>query len=129
MPQGDQGHAVASLQSLQSGEMEIGRGQKLHDGSSVLQPPEEQKVASKGAGSQRLRNKQSLDYVLRTGLAGGLAGCAVRIASVHLDNMTDQCPGQDSGGPSRSRQDPLPSLQPAVRKIYWQLVRRCDSHA
>lgn len=25
----------------------------------------------------RLKNKQSLDYVLRSGLAGGIAGCAV----------------------------------------------------
>lgn len=34
-------------------------------------------VASKGSHSPKQKRKQSLDYVLRTGLAGGLAGCAV----------------------------------------------------
>ena len=29
-------------------------------------------------GAKKELNKQSFDYVLRTGLAGGLAGCAVR---------------------------------------------------
>lgn len=35
-------------------------------------------VTSMRAGSQQQKKKQSLDYVLRTGLAGGIAGCAVR---------------------------------------------------
>lgn len=34
-------------------------------------------AASKGNHSPKRKSKQSLDYVLRTGLAGGLAGCAV----------------------------------------------------
>lgn len=32
---------------------------------------------SKGSYSPKQKSRQSLDYVLRTGLAGGLAGCAV----------------------------------------------------
>ena len=31
-------------------------------------------------GATRLKDKKSLDYVLRSGLAGGIAGCAVRLS-------------------------------------------------
>lgn len=34
-------------------------------------------AASKGSHIPKQKSKQNLDYVLRTGLAGGLAGCAV----------------------------------------------------
>jgi len=35
---------------------------------------------ARGPGSvTRLKDKKSLDYVLRSGLAGGIAGCAVRL--------------------------------------------------
>lgn len=34
-------------------------------------------AASKESHSPKQKSKQNLDYVLRTGLAGGLAGCAV----------------------------------------------------
>ena len=51
-------------------------------------------IAAKGLGSQKRNNKQSLDYVLRTGLAGGLAGCAVRPSpSIHIVSLhTQQSP-------------------------------------
>lgn len=39
--------------------------------------PDEGTVASNRVGNQRHRNKQNLDYALRTGVAGGFAGCAV----------------------------------------------------
>ena len=60
---------------LQSPEYEMGEP-KLQPGARN-QSLDEGTIASKGAGRQRHRNKQNLDYVLRTGLAGGLAGCAV----------------------------------------------------
>ncbi len=44
--------------------------------SPILPYSTDTTVAVQANGSQR-RNKQNLDYVLRTGLAGGLAGCAV----------------------------------------------------
>jgi len=47
------------------------------DEKSGTQPPDRNTIAAKGAGSQKPKNKQSLDYALKTGLAGGLAGCAV----------------------------------------------------
>lgn len=34
-------------------------------------------TTSKGSHNPKKESKQRLDYVLRTGLAGGLAGCAV----------------------------------------------------
>ncbi len=47
-------------------------------------------VATRGPGQEKGKlEKRSLDYALRSGLAGGLAGCAVRhansIASTHAD--------------------------------------------
>lgn len=45
--------------------------------SATALATDERTIASERAGSQLPRNKQNLDYVLRTGLAGGLAGCAV----------------------------------------------------
>lgn len=50
--------------------------------SRTLQPPNYATVAVKSGGGQK-RDKQTLDYVLRTGLAGGLAGCAVRLEAQH----------------------------------------------
>ncbi|KAL8787282.1 MAG: hypothetical protein Q9195_007841 [Heterodermia aff. obscurata] len=44
-------------------------------------------IAAEWAGSQKPKNKQSLDYVLRTGLAGGLAGCAAKTVVAPLDRV------------------------------------------
>ncbi|KAL9023763.1 MAG: hypothetical protein Q9196_006990, partial [Gyalolechia fulgens] len=73
--------------------------QPLHNDAALLQPPQRPEmdvttrqespagrhaaprssykstVAAKPAGSHT-QNKKSLDYVLKTGLAGGMAGCA-----------------------------------------------------
>ena len=46
-------------------------------GQKNVQPSDQETIASKGAGSQRHRHKRNLDYVLKSGLAGGLAGCSV----------------------------------------------------
>lgn len=42
-------------------------------------------------GQGKQTDKQSLDYAWRTGLAGGLAGCAVRFPSARMtrDNMSE----------------------------------------
>jgi hypothetical protein len=41
-------------------------------------PGEEAAITGKGvSGSTHELDKRSLDYILRSGLAGGLAGCAV----------------------------------------------------
>lgn len=71
-------------------------------------------------------HKRSLDYVMRSGIAGGLAGCAVSfhglsiIASFILINAPDVI-GQDCSSAPRPREDPLPGVKPSIRQIYGQL--------
>ena len=60
------GHGAIQLRSPEMGDQKL-RNQSTDDGT----------VASRRVGIQRHRNKQNLDYVLRSGLCGGLAGCAV----------------------------------------------------
>lgn len=50
-------------------------------------------AASKGSHSPKHNSKQSLDYVLRTGLAGGMAGCAVWQTSIPWRLLTSPSPG------------------------------------
>lgn len=74
MPQAYQGNATNNPQTSASVEMGGGRGEP--DAAS-RQPLSGGTIAPRESRSWKSRNKQSLDYVLRTGLAGGLAGCAV----------------------------------------------------
>ena len=53
-------------------EMDGGRGSEFYDEETDL-PSDGQVVAELSS----MPNKQSLDYIWRSGLAGGLAGCAV----------------------------------------------------
>ncbi|KAL9098191.1 MAG: hypothetical protein Q9163_006105, partial [Psora crenata] len=62
--------------------MDISRGP-----GKPLQPQDEGTIASKRGRSQRHRNKQNLDYVWRSGLAGGLAGCAAKTIVGPLDRV------------------------------------------
>ena len=62
------------------------------------------------APQRKKRNKQSLEYIWRSGLAGGLAGCAVCfLCSRYPRRGTDRVTGKDSCSPPRPSQDPLPS--------------------
>ncbi|KAI4137959.1 MAG: hypothetical protein L6R39_007024 [Caloplaca ligustica] len=86
MPQPLLNNAVPS-QDPESSEMDVTGGQeKLREKHQGLQPPFNSTVAVKRGGSQT-QNKQSLDYVLRTGLAGGLAGCAAKTIVGPLDRV------------------------------------------
>ena len=59
-------------------EMEVGGGdERLPTDKAAIPNPTEPAIAASGAVKRR--NKQSLDYVLKSGLAGGLAGCAVSL--------------------------------------------------
>lgn len=72
------GYATLSTQRARPQEMDVPRGeQSLQDEKSEPQLPDRGTIASRGAGSQRHRDKQNFDYLWRSGLAGGLAGCAV----------------------------------------------------
>jgi len=75
MPQAHQGDATTTFQASRSAEM--GTGEPLQSAASTTQSLDGRAIAAKEPGNYKPRNKQSLDYVLRTGLAGGLAGCAV----------------------------------------------------
>ena len=63
-------HGAIQLQSPQMGEQKL-----QHEISN--RAPDKGTIASERTGNHRHRNKQNLDYVLRSGLCGGLAGCAV----------------------------------------------------
>ncbi|KAL8945683.1 MAG: hypothetical protein Q9222_007814, partial [Ikaeria aurantiellina] len=67
--------------------MDVSRGQEVSTSKDrMLRPSYDATVAVKVAGDQP-KNKQSLDYVLKTGLAGGLAGCAAKTIVGPLDRV------------------------------------------
>ncbi|KAL9022791.1 MAG: hypothetical protein Q9185_000054 [Variospora sp. 1 TL-2023] len=71
----------------QSPEVDVTRGPgKSSNKDQISQPSLGSTVAVKPGGSYT-NNKQSLDYVLRTGLAGGLAGCAAKTIVGPLDRV------------------------------------------
>ncbi|KAL8854310.1 MAG: hypothetical protein Q9221_000796 [Calogaya cf. arnoldii] len=54
--------------------------------SQTRRPSNDATIALKSVSGQK-QNKQNLDYVLRTGLAGGLAGCAAKTIVGPLDRV------------------------------------------
>lgn len=55
-----------------------------HGASEQIPPSGTTKEDRKGEGQTKHLDKQSVEYVLRSGLAGGLAGCAVSRQSLLL---------------------------------------------
>ena len=83
MTQSYQGHAKTSFQPSQPPKMEAVRVQsEARENKTVSKSIESGTIASIDASQQR-KNKQSLDYVMRTGLAGGLAGCVVWLSALN----------------------------------------------
>ena len=121
------GHATAPGQSAQAPEMGISLGEQ-----KIVQRSEQETITPKDVEVQRHRHKQNLEYVLKSGLAGGLAGCAVRFPAgstvMQWTCLLISFTGQNGRRSSRSCQNPLPSFEPPVRKIYRLLVRRCYRH-
>src|SRR5271154_90781 len=94
MPDTRGGHAASISQPLRPSEMEASRSPRR-----LLEEPGSQKGEAKrfhtddaGVGGHHALaekkhhhqlDKRSMDYILRSGLAGGLAGCAVRDARSH----------------------------------------------
>ena len=59
-------------------DMEVSQGeQSRQSGGSSASSKGRAPVASGEARGRGQKNKQSVEYALKTGLAGGLAGCAV----------------------------------------------------
>lgn len=86
MPRGHGG----STQLISPAEMEIGRGEnRVPPPQATIAAPDEPSIT--GKGKAKPRNKQSLDYVLKSGLAGGLAACTVNSSKrlSHLEWLAD----------------------------------------
>ena len=63
--------------------MEVGQGsRKALEREQEIGPAASDTIAPKRPLGPKKVDKQSLDYVLRTGLAGGLAACAVSLPSL-----------------------------------------------
>ncbi|MCJ1362671.1 hypothetical protein MMC16_001777 [Acarospora aff. strigata] len=56
-------------------------------GQPAVCPTDDDTIAPRRVGTQKKMDKQSLDYVLRSGLAGGLAGCAAKTIVGPLDRV------------------------------------------
>jgi solute carrier family 25 protein 16 len=61
------------------------------DGSSGPSPATEDHVAEVAEQGKNKPNKHSMDYIVRSFVAGGLAGCAVSIALNHPTGTTSRC--------------------------------------
>ncbi|KAI9821718.1 MAG: hypothetical protein M1827_002299 [Pycnora praestabilis] len=79
------GHAPPSTQQEQPREM-LAPGDRKKELPAVY-PKDDDTIAPKPGVSRKRSNKQSLDYVLRSGLAGGLAGCAAKTIVGPLDRV------------------------------------------
>ncbi|MCJ1231167.1 hypothetical protein MMC12_007843 [Toensbergia leucococca] len=78
-------NAAVSSQSGPAPRMEVKL--RSQDERPVVCPTDDETIAPKRAGSQKTIDKQSLGYILRTGLAGGLAGCAAKTLVGPLDRV------------------------------------------
>ncbi|MCJ1351170.1 MAG: hypothetical protein MMC33_001152 [Icmadophila ericetorum] len=83
MPPTFTGNAGASSGSSVSPEMEVAAGSR----SGGQKQTQEQAMTKQIAEGQKTVYKQSLDYILRSGLAGGLAGCAAKTIVGPLDRV------------------------------------------
>ena len=84
MPTAAADHAPLPAQSSQSRKMEAGRStaasperQQQQQQHPKICDTDDSTVTPQPSGGRRKVEKQSMEYVLRSGLAGGLAGCAV----------------------------------------------------
>lgn len=82
LPSQREGHASAILDKMdgvvrKASNVVASKGATVHDASPTSVNNDASPVAAKG----KQPDKHSMDYVIRSGIAGGLAGCAVRIMS------------------------------------------------
>ncbi|KAI4091068.1 MAG: hypothetical protein LQ339_008205 [Xanthoria mediterranea] len=73
--------------SLQPSGANVMQGQGNETRKSPVLPYSKDTTVAVQAGGSKRQNKQNLDYVLRTGLAGGLAGCAAKTIVGPLDRV------------------------------------------
>ena len=71
-------HAASPTETGRSPKMDVPRREKsLQDEEQTIRSKDGGAITSGQSEIQRYRNKHNLDYAVKTGLAGGLAGCAV----------------------------------------------------
>ena len=78
------------------------------------------------------RDTRSFQYVLRSGFAGGVAGCVVSFGSSQwlksrLLMSSQRHIGQDCRCSSRQSQDPIPSFQSGLSEICRYVIHRSGS--
>ncbi|KAI9876391.1 MAG: hypothetical protein M1830_006628 [Pleopsidium flavum] len=79
---------ASAFQSAQSPEMEVtipSTGQEK--GQPAICPTDNDTITPRPAAGSKKVDKRSLDYVLRSGLAGGMAGCAAKTIVGPLDRV------------------------------------------
>lgn len=75
------------------------------------------------ASGKKKMDKNSMEYLIKSGVAGGFAGCAVCQDALHHMKQATRCTstnsptGKDGSRPPRPRKNPLPNPQPPVREI------------
>lgn len=101
-------------------------------------PVKEGRRGSRSPSRERKLDRRSPEYIWKSGLAGGLAGCAVRIylhtcilglRGLHDVSMSQRkipankfVAGQNSRRTPRPRENPPSNAQPCFLKIRWPLV-------
>ena len=79
----------------------------------------------------RSENKQSFDYIIRSGIAGGIAGSAVcsqpTPPPLLTTNFLSQT-GQNPDSSPRPCENPLPGLFPGLHKVHGYPLRRAPCH-
>lgn len=89
MPRVHQGDAAAYIQQVDT--VEMGSSASSNHFSSVENDHDRPEVAGKIRDAEKPKNKQSLDYVMKTGFLGGLAGCAVHHPESQQLYESSQC--------------------------------------
>ena len=107
-----EGHAARTPQSIHSEKMASNRLQRAPVDVHEAHPRDEVSVTL-GPSKQRAKiDKQSLSYVVRSGIAGGVAGTrypSTKMLSVSTDNHSFSMRSEDCRGTFGQGEDPIPN--------------------
>lgn len=117
---------------LSASPMKLQKAPPLSATGDEAHVPVAEKRRSRSPSRERKVNRQSPEYIWKSGLAGGLAGCAVSPNSpaIHFMTMSQKRAvtnknnaGQNRCRSARPRQNPPPNSQSRLCKICRSLVR------
>ena len=122
--------ASSTPQHLQSPEMEL---QSINESSRALAAD---KAEALTVLPRNKIDKHSMNFVVRSGIAGGIAGCAVRDMICTLlfhcsAQMLIHCwpIGQNCRWSPRPGEDPLPGVESGIRQVFRLMVGPGERHA